>query len=827
LLKSFFDFHRVGKKKTILRELVTETGTITAQKDLSQYITNYYACFYSSDAHSLDMAEAQAKCWSSVPIKVTHDTNVSLIRNLTIRDIIDAIKALPKGKAPGHDKIRMEFYHEYAGEVAPTLFRAFTAMLNVGTTSAYINKGLITLIPKTDDRARFSNWRPITLLGSTYKILAKTLARRIQSALTHIIRPNQTSFVEGRNILDNVFMVQEALGWAEESEQNLVLLLLDFEKAFDRIEWGFFFSALTKLGFSNTWVRWVASLYQAASSAIKVNGTPGSDFQLARSVRQGCPLASYLFILAMDDLGYMLANPKHGVEGLSLQRGGLIRDQIFVDDTALYLKGSPANMGRAQEVLKIFYHASGAKINWHKSAAIWASKRERSWEWGEDVGLKWIPAGKGTRYLGIQVGFRLPSETNFDTMMIALKGKLISWSHSTLSLVGRILVANQVLLASLWYLAACWNPNPRMCGQVRGVIRNFIWGGKDVLAHAKVKWDTLALPIALGGLGVTDPKSQSEVLLAKLFVRGLALGREPWKEQVWHKADQTRLSVHGKGPINADLNWLLAAPKLKRLQCSMWKNIVGAWLNVRLGLTKSDPTTVAKTLRQPLFGNPSILSVSGTPLGVSGLSEGCAFAHSRCTRIKDLWFEKNMEWKGLLALGLSHHASNKRGKDIITNNIPWRPDEYDNLIQVGDWIGKPTLGSGNTMDWVYLVLECTLDKVNAIEFKKVMPSGRLQVTTHQPLTISMTNYRSIRVLSQENPGSTLRVARDPPVPGKKPHLYWIHETGFIQDLPWDPGEWHWRTTPPLGDAPFFGYTAKRGYINARNTTYLTRSQVTG
>jgi hypothetical protein len=150
----------------------------------------------------------------------------------------------------------------------------------------------------------------------------------------------------------------------------------------------------------------------------------------------------------MDVLGYMLADPKHGVEGLSLPKGGLIRDQTFADDTALYLKGSLANMSRVQEVLRIFCHTSGAKINWHKSAAIWASKRERSWDWGGDVGLKWIPAGKGTRYLKIQVGFHFPPEANFDTMMIALKGKLISWSHCMLSLANRILVANQVLLAS-------------------------------------------------------------------------------------------------------------------------------------------------------------------------------------------------------------------------------------------------------------------------------------------------------------------------------------------------------------------------------------------
>ncbi len=133
-----------------------------------------------------------------------------------------------------------------------------------------------------------------------------------------------------------------------------------------------------------------------------------------------------------------------------------------------------------------------------------------------------------------------------------------------------------------------------------------------------MKWDTLTLPIAKGGLGIIDPKTQSEALFAKLLVQGLALGGEPWKELIRHQVDQTKLPVHGKGPNTPDINWIFAAPKLKRTPYSMWKNILRAWINVRPGLTKEDPANRAELLRQPLFGNPSFTNSRGLPLGVNG-----------------------------------------------------------------------------------------------------------------------------------------------------------------------------------------------------------------
>jgi hypothetical protein len=212
----------------------------------------------------------------------------------------------------------------------------------------------------------------------------------------------------------------------------------------------------------------------------------------------------------------------------------------------------------------------------------------------------------------------------------------------------------------MWYLAVSWNPNPRMCSQVRGVVRNFIWGGKATTARAKVKWDTLVLPTTKGGLGIIDPKTQSEALLAKLLIRGLAPGGEPWKELLRHKADQVRLPVHGLGPNTQDINWLFSAPKLKRPPRSLWKNILGAWLSVRPGLSKSNPTNTAEWLRQPVFANPLITNTDHSPLGLNGKSKGNTFARAGCSRIKDFWDQEAQEWKSLTAMGVSLHPINRQ-----------------------------------------------------------------------------------------------------------------------------------------------------------------------
>jgi hypothetical protein len=131
------------------------------------------------------------------------------------------------------------------------------------------------------------------------------------------------------------------------------------------------------------------------------------------------------------------------------------------------------------------------------------------------------------------------------------------------------------------------------------------------------------------------------------------------------------LPVHGLGPTTKDINWLFAAIKLKRPPNSLWKSILNAWMNVRPGLSKSEPTNAAKVLKQLVFGNPLITNQDNKPLGLSGKSEGNALANAGYSRVGNFWDPEAKTWKNLSALGMSSHASNKLNRDLIVANIPW------------------------------------------------------------------------------------------------------------------------------------------------------------
>ena len=116
--------------------------------------------------------------------------------------------------------------------------------------------------------------------------------------------------------------------------------MLDFEKAYDRLEWSFLESPMAKMGFSQKWIKGVSSLYSCATSKVMIVGEKGLAFKLTRSVRQGCPMEPYLFLFFTEALSAYLAADFVGLKGLQISPVKQLLNAKFVDDTTMYVDGS-------------------------------------------------------------------------------------------------------------------------------------------------------------------------------------------------------------------------------------------------------------------------------------------------------------------------------------------------------------------------------------------------------------------------------------------------------------------------------------------------------
>ena len=520
-----------------------------------------------------------------------------------------------------------------------------------------------------------------------YKVIAKIYANRMKPLLHHWILPSQTGFVPNRCILDNVFLAFEAIDWTLESNQSISLLLLDFEKAYDRVSWVFLEKTMEKMGFGAIWIQRVMSLNLNASATVVVNGEQSKAFNLQRSVRQGCPLALYLFLLTVDVLGQMLQHPECHVKGLRLPDNSYITNQMFADDTLLLLEGTPKNMDTALAVINKFSEASGAKLNLHKSVGVWIAQTERLWTWGEEAGMKWLQPGEVTRYLGYPFGNQLTQHEKDNKMLGQVRKHLQRWAGNRLSVAGRIMIANQVILSSIWYFASCMDFSNQAINLVKATVRNYIWSGKrESNTRARVKWATAVLPIVRGGVKILDPLWQTSALLVKLLIRGLSVGYEPRKTLVRHRVAQTKQSRRGKWAANA--NWIMNNRQLVKQGSTMWQGIMRAWNSMQSGIEQQGPTTWMEIMRQPLYGNRLLTNELGIQWGTEPRSNMIWWPGKGLKTIKDIARREGQGWKEYQELcGMRRTRAAPQLYRRLTSSIPWeatpRPPNT-----VGQWLAE-------------------------------------------------------------------------------------------------------------------------------------------
>ena len=366
------------------------------------------------------------------------------------------------------------------------MISSYKFSLTNGSLSITQKRGVISLLPKKNDLLLLKNWRPLTLLNVDYKILAKIIATRLKSALVHLINSDQTGFLEKRFIGHNIASLIEIIEYCEDNEIAAVLLSIDFEKAFDKLDWDFLWKCMSFFEIPENIINWVKILYSGANSCVTNNGHMSNYFSMGRGVRQGCPLSPYLFILAAEVLAISIRNnPK--IKGIVIGKKEYKIKQ-FADDSQTMSIFDLDSINATIKNFLDFGKVSGSTINYEKSADIMRigtiKNTDASLELNHNVSWTNGPI----EVLGISLSPNTNETTivNYSAVIEKINKTVQIWNSQKLTLYGKISIINTVLLSKLIYRLSCLpSPDDLTIKAIENVFLDFLWGSKKKHAISK------------------------------------------------------------------------------------------------------------------------------------------------------------------------------------------------------------------------------------------------------------------------------------------------------------------------------------------------------
>ncbi|GJX36859.1 putative RNA-directed DNA polymerase, eukaryota, reverse transcriptase zinc-binding domain protein [Tanacetum coccineum] len=295
-----------------------------------------------------------------------------LERSVSRDEIRLAVWNCGENKSPGPDGYTFEFFRKYWNFVGPDFCEAVEYFFETGLFSKGCNSSFVALIPKVADAKFVNDFRPISLIGSVYKVVTKVLANRLALVIADLVSDTQSAFVANRQILDGPFILNEILHWCKRKKKQAMFFKVDFAKAYDSVRWDYLLDVLEAFGFGQTWCKWIRGTFSSARVSILVNGSPSNNFSFHCGFKQGDPLSPYLFILIMESLhmSFSRAVNEGLFKGVHLQGAISISHLFYADDAMFIEEWSDANLKGIINILQCFFLASGLRINIHKSQVL-------------------------------------------------------------------------------------------------------------------------------------------------------------------------------------------------------------------------------------------------------------------------------------------------------------------------------------------------------------------------------------------------------------------------------------------------------------------------
>lgn len=340
-------------------------------------------------------------------------------------------------------------------------------------STSQIKQAVISLLDKGKDRTLHNNWRPISLLNVDYKIASKTIAHRFTTYLPKLIHPNQVGYVKKGNILENIRTIIDMMEYLDKWDQPGIIVNIDFEKAFDSLEWAIIKATLQKLKFGTTFIKWIETFYNNITSCIINNGVTSRYFRLERGVRQGDPLSPYLFILCVEMLGCKIRQNTN-IKGIQIGKHKVSLLQ-YADDTS----GIVSDIKSVRHFLKTvdsFGSFSGLHLNKETTEAMWIgiNRHNRT----TPLGISWAQYYMKIRGVYLSYCPEISYQKNFSDKMTKAKSVLNMWKGRNLTLLGKMQIVKSFITSQFLYVASVVEIPARAVKEIDALVFDFVWNGK-------------------------------------------------------------------------------------------------------------------------------------------------------------------------------------------------------------------------------------------------------------------------------------------------------------------------------------------------------------
>jgi hypothetical protein len=556
--KFFHSMANSHRRYNSIDSLMIEGNLSNNQVEISEHIVKYFQKLFE------EQCQWRLRVDGLVFDQILDHEASWLEREFEEEEVRKVVKAMEGDKAPGPDGFSIAFFQVCWEVVKEDIMRIFREFHAEGKFEASLNSTFISLIPKIPGALELKDFRPISLVGSLYKIIAKVLTNRLKGVMDKVISKTQSAFIKGRQILDPILIANESLDSRRRSGEPGIMCKMDVEKAYDHVNWDFLLYMLKRCGFGAKWCSWISFCISSARFSVLVNGSPEGFFDSSRGIRQGDPLSPLLFVFVMEALSRMLsAGINDGLlEGFKV--GNVtVSHLLFADDTLIFCKDSPDQLAYLRSIFLLFEAASGLKVNLAKSVLIPVGNVQQVDYLASILGCE--VASLPLDYLGLPLGAPSNASHIWDGILEKMDRRLAGWKRPLLSKGGRVTLIKSTLANIPTYYMSLFKIPVKVANRIEKLQRDFLWGGVgEEFKYHLVKWSKVCSPLSAGGLGLRKLVDFNRALLGKWLWR---YGRE--REAWWRVVVEAKYGSMWGG-------WC-TVPRTGVSGVSLWKNIRLGW----------------------------------------------------------------------------------------------------------------------------------------------------------------------------------------------------------------------------------------------------------